>query len=46
LVICENSVAVTMSTGNESLEGTVSGLAASDQTLHSNTAAWPMADMV
>ena len=46
MVICENSVAVTMSTGNESLGGIVSGLAASDQTLHSNTAAWPMADMV
>ena len=35
-----------MSTGSASLGGAASGLAANDQTLHSNTAAWPIADMV
>ena len=45
-VICENSAVVMTSTGKASPGGTTNGLAASDQTLHSKTAAWPIADMV
>src|SRR5262249_45621113 len=45
-VILDNSSAETISTGKASLGGLASGLAASDQTLHSNTAAWAIADMV
>src|SRR5262249_39932581 len=44
-VIWVNSDTLTMSTGNASLGGAGSGLAASDHTLQSNTAAWPVAEM-
>src|SRR5262249_34044889 len=45
-VILEKSDAVTRSTGRPSVDATGSDVAESDHTLHSNTAACPIADMV
>src|SRR5262249_52883825 len=45
-VILEKSDAVTRSTGRPSVDDTGSDVAESDHTLHSNTAACPIADMV
>ena len=44
-VIWVNSATLTRSTGNASAGGMGSGLAASDHTLHSNTAACPTPEM-
>ena len=45
-VICVRSATLTTSTGSASVGGNASGLAPSDQTLHSNTAACPIAEIV